>query len=473
MMKRRKLVVGAMLVVIGMLAWLLIRSAKPETQISLKPPTRSLPANVAHEIEISERRNRESSSVAHLHARNLTRHDVGQLKDFILPNLRGREVSFGEALRILKDAYQEACFRSQEKPLALAFSVRDEPDHAISFSMSGTSFLACLNHLAALAGLSVDREELNFVFSRSTSATHPAEVSIEKEERTMSQLRALAGQDSGEAGNDWESLLRSTGLLLEKGTSLTEGRDGFLLVKGSKAEIERVKSAMALAAQNPILLKFTEKLLTTNSPLDLTEKTLSEPETQELLRSLAQMKGTEIMTTPSTVVREGQSATMEILRETMTNGQQDWTGIRNTHHAARTGLKVVGTDHSENRPEDAGQLGWSRETETSIPPGGTHVQLLASRDGTYRYRFLTVAPMDAAGRPLVTGNVFPKVDTDTDGAQPSGHFESPIANSVPGKNGFVFSPHNNKVVDVSAIPSGTLVADPTYPVAERRYFRVP
>jgi hypothetical protein len=289
----------------------------------------------------------------------------------------------------------------------------------------------------------------------------------------MSQLRALAGQESSEGGNDWQSLLHSTGLLLEKGSYFTEGRDGFLLVKGSKAEIERVKSAMALAAQNPIILKFTEKLLTTTSPLDLTEKTLSEVEGQELLRSLAQMKGTELIATPSTVVREGQSATMEILRETMTNGQQDWTGIRNTHHAARTGLKVVGIDYSECRPGDADQLGWNRETETSIPPGGTHVQLLASRDGNYRYRFLTVTPMDAAGRPLVTGNVFPKVDTDTDGAQPSGHFESPIANRVPGKNGFVFSPHNNKVVDVSDLPSGTLVADPTYPVADKRYFRVP
>lgn len=49
----------------------------------------------------------------------------------------------------------------------------------------------------------------------------------------------------------------------------------------------------------------------------------------------------------------------------------------------------------------------------------------------------------------------------------------PFANPVPGKEGFVFSPYNNKLVDVRDIPSGTLVQDPTYPPAEKKYFRVP
>jgi hypothetical protein len=49
----------------------------------------------------------------------------------------------------------------------------------------------------------------------------------------------------------------------------------------------------------------------------------------------------------------------------------------------------------------------------------------------------------------------------------------PVANKVPGKDGFVFSPYNNKVVDVRDIPTGTLVQDPTYPASEKKYFRVP
>lgn len=49
----------------------------------------------------------------------------------------------------------------------------------------------------------------------------------------------------------------------------------------------------------------------------------------------------------------------------------------------------------------------------------------------------------------------------------------PFANKVPGKDGFVFSPYNNKVVDVRDIPSGTLVQDPTYAASDKKYFRVP
>jgi hypothetical protein len=51
--------------------------------------------------------------------------------------------------------------------------------------------------------------------------------------------------------------------------------------------------------------------------------------------------------------------------------------------------------------------------------------------------------------------------------------EYKFANKVPGKDGFVFSPYNNKVVDVRDIPSGTLVQDPTYTGDGKGYFRVP
>lgn len=63
-----------------------------------------------------------------------------------------------------------------------------------------------------------------------------------------------------------------------------------------------------------------------------------------------------------------------------------------------------------------------------------------------------------------TENTTPSVETKR---------EYTVANKVPGKEGFVFSPYNNKVVDVRDIPSGTLVQDPTYPPAEKKYFRVP
>jgi len=58
-------------------------------------------------------------------------------------------------------------------------------------------------------------------------------------------------------------------------------------------------------------------------------------------------------------------------------------------------------------------------------------------------------------------------------SEPTRRSDYPFATPVPGKEGFVFSPYNNKVVDVRDIPSGTLVQDPTYPPADKKYFRVP
>lgn len=62
-------------------------------------------------------------------------------------------------------------------------------------------------------------------------------------------------------------------------------------------------------------------------------------------------------------------------------------------------------------------------------------------------------------------------DPDANPTQPKPSTQ--VARPVPGKPGFVFSPFNNKIIDVKGIPSGTLVADPTYPASEKKYFRVP
>ena len=49
----------------------------------------------------------------------------------------------------------------------------------------------------------------------------------------------------------------------------------------------------------------------------------------------------------------------------------------------------------------------------------------------------------------------------------------PVAEPVPGQPGKVISPYNGKHIDVTGIPPGSLVADPTYPAEEKKHFRVP
>lgn len=49
----------------------------------------------------------------------------------------------------------------------------------------------------------------------------------------------------------------------------------------------------------------------------------------------------------------------------------------------------------------------------------------------------------------------------------------PVAEPAPRQPGKVISPFNGQLVDVSGIPAGTLVADPTYPPEAKKHFRVP
>ncbi len=60
-----------------------------------------------------------------------------------------------------------------------------------------------------------------------------------------------------------------------------------------------------------------------------------------------------------------------------------------------------------------------------------------------------------------------------EGVEEEEKVEKPVAQAVPGQPGVVFSPYNNKIIDVRGIPAGRLVADPTYPASEKKYFRVP
>lgn len=49
----------------------------------------------------------------------------------------------------------------------------------------------------------------------------------------------------------------------------------------------------------------------------------------------------------------------------------------------------------------------------------------------------------------------------------------PVAEPLPDKPGFVKSPFSGKIIDVRGLPAGATVADPMYPAAEKKHFRVP
>jgi len=83
------------------------------------------------------------------------------------------------------------------------------------------------------------------------------------------------------------------------------------------------------------------------------------------------------------------------------------------------------------------------------------------------------AGQEAANPPAAAADPAPVEPAPTKEAPVPSENKPPVAEAVPGKPGFVLSPFDGKVIDVREIPAGTLVADPSYPADEKRYFRVP
>lgn len=52
-------------------------------------------------------------------------------------------------------------------------------------------------------------------------------------------------------------------------------------------------------------------------------------------------------------------------------------------------------------------------------------------------------------------------------------FTYPVALAVPGRENTVLSPFNQRMVSVEGFKSGALVADPHYPLSDKKFFRVP
>jgi hypothetical protein len=49
----------------------------------------------------------------------------------------------------------------------------------------------------------------------------------------------------------------------------------------------------------------------------------------------------------------------------------------------------------------------------------------------------------------------------------------PVAEPVADQPGYVKSPFSGKIIDVRGIPAGRMVADPMFPAAEKKHFRIP
>jgi hypothetical protein len=132
-------------------------------------------------------------------------------------------------------------------------------------------------------------------------------------------------------------------------------------------------------------------------------------------------------------------------------------------------------DYEKRKKTTRGPQPQQQKTPEQIKTGQEDALRKKKQEETGQTAAQSDKPRETPGTPSTTGTD-PGASTSSNPTPPAPverRPDYPVANKVPGKDGFVFSPYNNKVVDVRDIPTGTLVQDPTYPASEKKYFRVP
>ena len=378
-------------------------------------------------------------------------HRPDQLGDFVLPLVEGREVTLREAMAILMRSYKDACQRSRTSPLDLEFEFPEAADERISFSLERPGFETALHHLAALAGCQVQRDGLR-VRVNGFEGTDASMRGLAPEQ--LSQLAAALDRLGIAHGRTEEDLLEAAGIRVRpKAVDLPVlnalGVGGLL----SPIEALRLQTYRECVKERQVAVKM--QLIHSGEALDLVPGPIPAEKYQELMRSLAQRKDLELVTTPKFVTKDLQAGEVELTR---TDDKGRWTGIRLEVEPERIGLGWSSRENLQYRPDGHREPYLQRSGWSFHGDGESDAGLVGERDGRFTYRILTLEEIDAAGRP-VRGGKYPS--------------EPPVAWPVPDKPGFVFSPFNSKIIDVTDVPSGTLVADPTFPAAERMHFRVP
>lgn len=120
-------------------------------------------------------------------------HLPGRLRDFLLPPVEIDGLSLEEALARLVAAYQEACWISGERPVRLKFSVPSGAATRLTVKLGNASLDGSVRMLAGLAGLTVRRDEAEYVFELPESGDDPALRKIEVPPDFLFRLKALTG----------------------------------------------------------------------------------------------------------------------------------------------------------------------------------------------------------------------------------------------------------------------------------------
>jgi hypothetical protein len=379
---------------------------------------------------------RTKSSIREIDAATAT-HRPERLKDFMLPEVAIDGLELEAALRKVLTAYQGACRRSGETPLALRFVVPPGNYRKLQLRLSARSFKTSVQLLATLSGMKVTRDELEYRFTKienerkTTKRTLDVPPDFQNALHDLRQGLQVAQMQRGmqavvdpngdqTAKVPLRDAFARLGLELDPSTRLTLGADGKLAMETNNSADAAAVSTLArtLAEQQPIQQKFTTKVveLAADSewtPPDLTQ--MDDTQVQLFMREMAQKQGTELMTMPSITARSGQSAAIEITRELIvpTDDAATTFETHNIGHVMHLQGSALGFGHdlALDYTNTTGDLDPAtlkpvirKQTEVKdagfSSNGGTRFVVQTRPDGSRAIVLVTSTWIDATGRPL-------------------------------------------------------------------------
>lgn len=396
----------------------------------------------------------------------LTSHKPEQLKDFYLIKCSGHKVSLHTALNLLDESYHDACYYSLEKTLDIKYSVEEPSAKLISFCIKGKKWLNALEYIAALAGMEAQHDGLVVRLVRhklDSPLKRSYEIPIYAQESLLQELIDRGEWDDQVEKPDIVTLLRLHGLL---GTAELSGSlfADNIIINGTEGDTVALTALLNMGDDKPQYFINHSKIIISSTPLDLPQGALTEEDTQKWIRELVAKDGIQVMSSPSATTRSGNAVNIEVKEER----GGDWTGMQFTYLTQPIGLKLSTESKTEIRPVDQTHNHQRSEDRLVMYAGDTQIKSIGHDAGGYYYQMTSVMNVPQMGREEFSRDTVSQTMNHSDRAA-----EQPIANSVPGKPGFVFSPYTNHIVDVRDLQQGTLVADPHFSTQEKKFFRVP
>lgn len=442
MKNRRTLIIAGIGVLLAAVLLTLPRGETDKTADTGKKTSENRPSSSSG-TRPGRQDSRGGSSAPAREERTLSSHKPEALVRFVIPLTEARDVTLKGAVGELMRAYKDACHLTRAQALALEIDLPANANKRISFSLENVPFQAALAHIAALAGFTVDSYGLSVSFA---PASDDKEIQS-RVLRTMPGFNAALTAQLRRQGITHDGTIAGMAAaagLIEAGSAITLTPIS-LTFNGTLAEALRLETRIACMVR-PIQSSATVKLIHSDRPLDIDLRTAEPAEIRDLLETLANQPGVKVTVNPKIMIRDSHPGEIAIVTGDATN----WTGTKISLEVQHVGLATLAKDRVEYRPEASASSAVRNSNQGVYLSGEPQISLVGVRDGDHLYRMITLEDIDATGVPL-----------------------GQVATPVPGKPGFVTSPHSGNVIDVQGIPSGTLVADPTFPPEERKFFRVP